>query len=182
MARRRRLPTFLRPGETEALLAVVPTRRDRVIVACGLYLGLRVAEIVGLRRQDVDLAEGSVFVNEGKGRKDRYVPIPAKLDPILADWLAAGAGARWLFPSPRDPDRHLATGTVRHFMRGAKGKAGIQGKCTPHTLRHTYATRLLKSGANVRDIQQLLGHSSLAITETYLHVVQDGLKSVVDRL
>jgi integrase len=96
----RRLPSCLRGDEPDRLLAAAPTRRDRLLIGCGLLLGLRVAELVGLRVEALDLARGVCMVWRGKGDKDRAVPIPARLLPELAAWLDGRTGG-WLFPSPR---------------------------------------------------------------------------------
>src|SRR5438132_6762020 len=113
----RRLPKFLRPAEGEALLAAAATERDRVLQLLGRYCGLRVSELVGLRVEDLDLDGGLLFVNQGKGGKDRYVPIPARIEGDLRAWVGArlltGAlHSGWLFPG-RKPGSHLTTRAVR---------------------------------------------------------------------
>lgn len=179
--RGRRLPEFLRPPEAEALVRSAGSLRDRTIVLCGLYLGLRVSEIVKLRVEDVDLAEKTAFVREGKGKKDRFLPVPDGLVEPLREWVA-GRIVGWLFPSPRNPDRHLTTRSVQYLLDKLKATAGIVRRCTPHVMRHSYATSLLRSGADICEVQRLLGHSSIQTTSRYLHVDTSRLKGVVDRL
>jgi integrase/recombinase XerD len=185
MPRRRRLPTFFRAKEAEALLGAAKSQRDRLIVLVGLYLGLRVSEMTKLRVEDVDLVERLAFVRQGKGDKDRYVPIPAGLVAPLRAWMGARQEG-WLFPSRQGGGR-LASRTVQLLIKRLAAAAGIAGatlarKCTPHKLRHSYATRLLEAGATIREVQELLGHSSVATTEIYTHVNPGRLRGAVDRL
>ncbi len=182
---RRRLPTFFRANESDALVAAAKTERDRLIVQVGLYLGLRCSEITDLRIERIDLAKSQVFVAHGKGDKDRYVPIPERLRPLLQAWI--GDRREGLLFTSRSRGGRLSNRAVQRLFKGIARKAGIAGveqarKVTPHKLRHTYATTLLEKGANIRELQELLGHSSVATTEIYTHVVTSRLKGVVDRL
>lgn len=178
---RRRLPEFLRPNEASALAGAATSRRDRLLILCGLYLGLRVSEIVKLRAEDVDLDGRIVFVREGKGKKDRYVAMPESLTGPLSEWIH-GRVSGWLFPSPANPNEHLTTRSVQYMIARVKSKAGVVRRTTPHTLRHSYATNLLRSGADIREVQQLLGHSNIQTTSRYLHCDPSRLKEAVDRL
>lgn len=177
----RRLPEFLRPAEAAALLTAADPGRDRLLVQCGLYLGLRVAELTKLRAEDVDLDGCLVFVRQGKGAKDRYVPIPAALVGPLRAWLA-DRPLGYLFPSPQDPDRPLTTRAVQYLMQRLRRKAKLVRRANPHVLRHTCATTLLRSGADITEVQHVLGHSSPNVTARYLHCDPGRLKGVVDRL
>src|SRR5579859_1536159 len=177
----RRLPEFLRPAESDALIAAADSQRDRLIVLCGLGLGLRVAELTKLRIEDVDLAEKSVFVRLGKGKKDRYVPIPVDLVQPFANWIGQRSSG-WVFPTPRRPEKPLTTRAVQLLMKRLRSKAGILRRVSPHVLRHSYASSLLRSGADVAEVSRLLGHSSLQVTSRYLHCDPARLKPVVDKL
>jgi integrase/recombinase XerC len=157
-----------------------------------LFLGLRVSELVNLRAADVDLAQATILVNQGKGAKDRYVPISSHFLPDLQEWMRSqeqGAssqepGARrrdgFVFSSPRGG--RLSARTVQLRLEAIGKKAQIPRRLKPHTLRHTFATRLLERGANIREVQELMGHSSVATTEVYTHVVPERLRGAVDRL
>ena len=176
---KRRLPTFLRETEVEALLAAASCERDRLLLSVGLLLGLRVSEITGLRIEDLDLADGTAFIRHGKGDKDRYVPVPQKLLLPLSKWISSRR-VGLLFPGIRRP--RLSSDYVQRMVQRTAQTAGIMRRVTPHTLRHTYATRLLETGADLRQVQDLLGHSSVAITEIYTHVTVSRLRGAVDRL
>lgn len=182
VARRgKKLPVFLRGGEGEQLAGAARTEAHRLIVACGLYLGLRVSELCHLRVEDLDLSQATALVRQGKGNKDRCLPIPGRLLAPLHQWVGPRTSG-WLFPSPRDPSRRLSPRAVQRLVGRLAGRAGIARPVTPHKLRHTYATRLLEAGATIREVQELLGHSSVATTEIYTHCTPDRLRSAVERL
>ena len=181
----RRLPTFLRPTELDRLLAAAEKPRDRLILSIGLYLGLRVSEITKLRIEQVDLERACVFVSLGKGQKDRYVPIPAKLLPQLTEWIGEKKEGV-LLPSPRGGGP-LSTRMVQRMIKRVAAKAGIvdAGKpraVSPHKLRHEFASRLMRTVADLMTIKDLLGHSSIATTQIYLHTDPDRLRDAVERL
>ena len=178
---RRRLPTYLERSETDRLVAGARWERDAVIFLCGAKLGLRVSEIARLRAEDVDEGCRTVTVVQGKGHKDRRVPIPPSFAPRLASWIA-DRRTGYLFPSPRKPDQPLSTRAIRYAVTGTGLVVGINKRVRPHSLRHTYAVALLESGANLYDIQQLLGHEKIETTARYLHVSVDRLRSAVAAL
>ncbi len=163
------------------MIAAAESVRDRAIVLSGLGLGLRVAEIVALRVEDFDFAEMSVFVRQGKGKKDRFVALPQSLVAPMTAWIGERR-VGWLFPSKRKPGEHLGRRAVQHLVERLKKKAGIVRRCSVHTLRHSYAMALLRTRAELPEIQRLLGHSSLNSTAHYLHCDSSTLNKVVDRL
>ncbi len=189
----RRLPAFLRPAEVDALLNAARASvdhartkskrrcalRDLVMILTGLYCGLRVAELCALQVQELDLIEGTCFVNQGKGSKDRIVPVPDRIIPELQAWIGERKDG-FAFPGPRG--KWLSERTFQDRLEVLATAAGIGRECHPHTLRHVYATSLLKSGADIKDVQMLLGHANLATTALYLHCELSKLKSVVNRL
>lgn len=181
----KRLPTFLRASELDRLQAAAENPRDRLILSLGLLLGLRVSELVKLRIERIDLERSVVLVYAGKGDKDRYVPIPQKLRTQLTAWIGETREG-WLLPSPRTGGP-LTSRMVQRLIKRLAKLAGLAGaelprKATPHKLRHGYATKLLETGATIREVQQLLGHASVATTEIYTHVLPERLKGAVDRL
>ena len=140
--------------------------------------GVRVAELSGLDVEDVDLREGSVRVL-GKGRKERIVPLGTKAVEALRTYLGAREAARGaLFRNPRGG--RLTVRSLHRIVRARARAAGLAGRVTPHTLRHTFATHLLDAGADLRLIQELLGHARLATTQRYTHVSADRLAKVYD--
>ncbi|HEY3064499.1 MAG TPA: tyrosine recombinase XerC [Methylomirabilota bacterium] len=179
----RRLPSFLPIDETVALVSTSPAaerwrERDLAILELLYASGLRVSELVGLDVADVDRRERTVRVL-GKGRKERIVPFGAKADAALARHLARRGGERGpLFLNARGT--RLGARGVYAVVRRAARAAGLTRRVSPHTLRHTFATHLLDAGADLRAIQEFLGHSRLSTTERYTHVGSDQLMRVYD--
>jgi site-specific recombinase XerD len=158
-------------------------QRDRAIVECAYAAGLRISEIAGARVADVDLAHGEVRVL-GKGRKERMGMLGGPARDALATYLRHGRPV--LAAAGRDDDdalflstRGAALGTrgVRARIDRLVKRAGLPEKTTPHTLRHSFASHLLEGGADLRVVQELLGHASLATTQVYTHVSPSRLRS-----
>jgi integrase/recombinase XerC len=175
----RKLAAFLPIDETQVLLERVPApARDRAILELLYATGLRVSEVAGLDLADVDRDRKTVRVL-GKGRKERVVPFgdaaAAALDAYLGE-APAGPGA--LFRNRRGG--RLGVRSLHAVVRERARAAGIDRRVTPHTLRHTFATHMLDAGADLRLIQELLGHSRLATTQRYTHVSADQLMRVYD--
>ena len=113
-------------------------------------------------------------IEQGKGRKDRYVMLSAKLLRVLRHYWKAVQSSYWLFPG-QIPDRHLTRASVGLIFYQARDRARITKKVSVHCLRHSFATHLLESGVNIRKIQILLGHTSLQSTQVYTHVAKEYL-------
>jgi integrase/recombinase XerC len=161
--------------------------RDRALLELLYGAGLRVAEAVALDVRDVDLHRAEVRVL-GKGGKERVVPVPSQALQALERWIGArrrpGLLAEPLFVSLRAGQgdvRRLGARDVRRVLAGRARGAGLVDRVHPHRLRHSYATHLLDMGADLREIQELLGHASLATTEKYTAVSADRLMEVYDR-
>lgn len=178
-----RLPGYLPIDESEALLRAdfgrTPAgRRDRAILELLYATGVRVAELAGLDVGDVDLREGAVRVF-GKGGKERVVPLGRKAAGAIRAYLGgreARSGA--LFRNARGG--RLTARSLHRIVRARARAAGVRRRVTPHTLRHTFATHLLDAGADLRLIQELLGHARLGTTQRYTHVSADRLMKVYD--
>jgi len=184
-----RLPTVLRPREAAALVeapaaegADVADRavalRDRAVLELLYGSGLRVSETTGLTLDRVDLDRGRVLVL-GKGSKEREVPLSDPAVDALARWLrhgrpvlAGGTRSRWLFLNRRGGA--LGVRDIRRLV-GRYGRTSSGRRVTPHTLRHSFATHLLEGGADIRAVQELLGHASVATTQRYTHVSRSRL-------
>jgi integrase/recombinase XerC len=186
----RRLPQVLEPDEVDRLLAAddgeaatPAVLRDRAIMETLYSSGLRVSELVGLNWQDLDDELGMVMVRAGKGNKDRLVPIG---EPAL-DALKAWRRAMPIAWEPGGPvitnlrGGRLTTRSVEEIVRRRLIRAGIAGTITPHGLRHCFATHMLGNGADLRSIQEMLGHASLATTQRYTHVNMNHLREVYRR-
>lgn len=161
--------------------------RDRALLELLYGAGLRVGEVTGLDVRDVDLHRGDVRVC-GKGNVERVVPLPEQARRALTAYLdarrAPGLLSQPLFTSlrpRRDGPRRLGARDVRRVLRGRALRAGVSDRVHPHRLRHSYATHLLDMGADLRQIQELLGHKSLSTTEKYTAVSVDRLSEVYDR-
>jgi len=161
--------------------------RDRALVELLYGAGLRVGEASGLDVRDVDLHRGDVRVL-GKGGKERVVPLPGAareaLDEYLGSRRSPGVLAEPLFPSLRPKEgrvRRLGPRDIRRILKARARSVGIVDRVHPHRLRHSYATHLLDMGADLREIQELLGHASLSTTEKYTAVSAERLVEVYDR-
>jgi integrase/recombinase XerC len=184
------LPRHLRPGEVENLVEA-PTAadgdeplalRDRALLELLYASGLRVSELVGLDWTDVDLSSRVVRVL-GKGRKERMVPFGRKAEEALRAWLAVWAGLRKEVDEAEPVflntfGTRLTDRSVRRVIDKWVDDAGVAQGVHPHTLRHTFATHLLENGADLRAIQELLGHSSLSTTQKYTHLDVERLLAV----
>jgi len=163
------LPSVLAPEEVVRLFEALPAGRLRlrfqVIYACGL----RLSELLHLRPTDIDSRRMVVVVRQGKGRKDRLVPLSPRLLEELRVYWRQYRPTTWLFPGAGADGTLCGVSMQRQCQRAAR-KAGITKRCTPHTLRHSYATHLLEAGVDVITLQAILGHHDLRTTAHYIHV------------
>jgi len=180
----RKLVSFLPLDEAKELadaraVSGVFRVRDVAILELLYATGVRVSELVGLDVEALDRTERTVRVL-GKGRKERFVPYGAKAAQALEAWLARrGEQGGPVFTSARG--RRLGVRAVHTIVGRSARAAGIVRRVSPHTLRHTFATHLLDGGADLRMIQELLGHSRLSTTQRYTHVASEQLARVYDR-
>ena len=181
----RRLPATLDADHLARLLEFAGedplARRDRALFELLYSSGLRLAEVIGLDRADLDLADASARVT-GKGNKTRIVPVGSRARAALADWLTlretlAGACPA-LFISRRGG--RLSPRTVQQRLRHWADRQGIDRRVYPHLLRHSCASHLLESSGDLRAVQELLGHASIATTQVYTHVDFQYLARVYD--
>jgi integrase/recombinase XerC len=185
----RGLPSILQQDEVRLLVEVAPgdsspaAVRDRAIFETLYSAGLRVSELVGLNWRDIDEELGMVMVRSGKGNKDRLVPLGEPALDALLKWRRAMPIA-W---EPSGPvivnlrGGRLTTRSVEMILQRRISQAGIGANITPHGLRHSFATHMLNNGADLRSIQEMLGHASLATTQRYTHVSVNHLKEVYKR-
>jgi integrase/recombinase XerC len=179
----RRLPSFLPKDEATQLLDAAPEptaagARDRALLELLYASGLRVAEGCGLDLEDLDEARHTVRVL-GKGEKERVVPVGETALEALAGYLAMRGRQRGpLFLNARGG--RLTPRSAHRIVRRLARRAGISQRVTPHTLRHSFATHMLGEGADLRLIQELLGHSRLSTTQRYTHVSPEHLMRVYD--
>jgi len=164
-----KLPVILSPEEVLHFLGCVERGKHRVILTTCYAAGLRISEAVRLKVVAIDSARMVIRVEQGKGRKDRYVMLSPMLLEILRIYWRAVRPEEWLFPGIR-ADRPITKDAVEAACRKANRLSGLSKPVTPHSLRHAFAVHLLESGADVRTIQLLLGHRSLATTAKYLRI------------
>lgn len=163
------LPVVLSPAELLHFLGCVPGVMHRVILTVCYAAGLRISEAVHLRIADVDSQRMVIRVAQGKGQKDRYVMLSPKLLAILRDWWRRTKPVLWLFPG-KVAGQPITRSAVEQACQIGRRRSGLRKPITPHSMRHGFAAHLLESGTNVRTIQLLLGHRSLATTARYLRV------------
>ncbi len=163
----RALPVVLSPDEVVRFLDGVKAPMHRAILTTCYAAGLRISEALHLRPTDIDSGRMVIRVEQGKGQRDRYVMLSPKLLEMLREWWRLSQPRQWLFPGAR-PDHPIGRGAVRRECRQARRRSRIPKPITPHSLRHAFAVHLLEAGTDVRTIQLLLGHRSLATTARYL--------------
>jgi integrase/recombinase XerD len=164
-----RLPIILSPEEVIQFLAVVTSAKHRAILTTCYAAGLRISESIALTPPAIDSKRMVLRVEQGKGKKDRYVMLSPKLLTTLRDWWRLERPQHWLFPG-NIPDRHITSDAVERECQKAHAACKIPKPITPHSLRHAFAVHLLEQGTDVRTIQLLLGHRSLATTARYLRI------------
>jgi len=180
--REKHLPVVLSQEEMVSLLESLVSARDRVIVTLIYSTGVRLGEARWLRVRDIDSSRMFLHVVQGKGRKDRYVPLSPTLLELLRDWHRLTRPKDLLFPNEKDPSRPLSPSTVQRSIAMAARRAGLTKRVSPHTLRHSFATHLIEQGTPTRVIQVALGHAHSRTTEVYTHVSPSMIRSPLDRL
>src|SRR6516162_10033118 len=164
-----KLPLILSPEEVLHFLPCVQQLNHRVILTSCYAAGLRISEAVRLKAPAIDSKRMVIRVEQGKGQKDRYVMLSARLLEILRDYWKAARPKDWLFPGGR-PGRPITRDAVELACTKAHQLSGLSKPVTPHSLRHAFAVHLLEFGTDIRTIQLLLGHRSLATTARYLRI------------
>ncbi len=177
----RRLPVVLSQDEVARFLDAVEDLKHRVILTVCYAVGLRISEATHLKPAAIDSQRMVIRVDQGKGRKDRYVMLPPKLLEMLRDYWKRTHPKEWLFPGDR-PGQPISPHTVAYVCRQTRRRCGIRKQVTPHSLRHAFAVHLLEAGTDLRTIQLLLGHRSLGTTAQYLRVATSKVCATVSPL
>jgi site-specific recombinase XerD len=191
MARPDKLPKILTEEETDRLLSEPNQRyygphRDYLYMRLMLKAGLRASEATALRPEHIDLMSGKLSVREGKGAKDRTLWIGEEVLEELREWTDRRTeeveGSKFLLPTRKGTE--VATSHLRRSVKRYARKAGIEevDRVSPHTLRHTFATRLYRETSRIRMVQKALGHSDLSTTMVYTHVVDEELEGAMKGL
>ena len=145
----------------------------RAILMTAYGAGLRVSEVTALRVADIDSQRMVIRIRQGKGRKDRYVPLARRLLVVLREYWKAARPKDFLFPG-RGVSGHISWSSVHRAVKEAMHEAGLNKSISTHTLRHSFATHLLESGYDIRTVQELLGHKDVKTTMIYTHVLNRG--------
>ena len=191
MTRPDKLPKVLKDAETDRLLQQPNQRyygphRDYLYMRLMLKAGLRASEATALRPQHIDLMSGKLIVREGKGAKDRTLWVGEELLGELQEWTDRRnenvGEPKFLLPTSKGTQ--VATSHLRRSVKRYARDAGIEevDRVSPHTLRHTFATRLYRKTSNIRMVQKALGHSDLSTTMIYTHVVDEELEGAMKGL
>ena len=177
----RKLPVVLSPQEVARLLDAAPGPKYKAALSVAYGAGLRAAEVVSLKICDIDSKRMVIRVEQGKGRKDRYVMLSPYLLELLRAWYKAGRPQGWLFPG-RDRVQPITTRQLNRACHAAAHLAEINKRVSLHTLRHSFATHLLEQKIDIRVIQVLLGHAKLDSTALYTRVATKTIREVMSPL
>lgn len=178
----RPLPVVLSAEEIGRLLAAIKNRKHWVMVSLMYSSGLRVSEVVKLRVANLDLADNTVIVERGKGRKDRLTILSKTQRDVLGEFMRGKPGYAYLFESGQRSGRPMAVRSLQKVVERAILAAGINKAASSHSLRHSFATHLLEGGTDIRHIQKLLGHEHIRTTTTYTRVAKTTLRQIVSPL
>jgi site-specific recombinase XerD len=179
--RRQRLPNVLNQDQLLALFQALRAPKYRAILISCYAAGLRIREACRLRIDDIDSKRMVIRVRQGKGCRERYTLLSPRLLEMLRCYWRIYRPVDWLYPGGT-VEGHICPDTVRQVFNKAREQAGLGKWCTPHTLRHAFATHLLEAGTDLVVIQALLGHASIKTTSVYTHVSTDRIGKVTSPL
>jgi integrase/recombinase XerD len=165
----KKLPVVLSKEEVARFLGAVDNLKHRMVLTVCYATGLRISEAIRLTPAAIDSKRMVIRVEQGKGRKDRYVMLPPTLLDMLRDYWQRTHPGEWLFPG-RSPGQPVHPLTINLTCRGVARRCGIGKPVAPHALRHAFAVHLLEAGTDLRTIQMLLGHRNLSTTAQYLMI------------
>jgi integrase/recombinase XerD len=172
-----RLPMILSKEEISKILSLEKNPKHRLLLMLVYSSGLRVSEVVALKKEHIDLSRKVILIRLGKGRKDRSTLLSEKAANYIVEYYKFFNIDKWIFPG-QPAEKHLSIRSAQNIFDKAVRRAAIPKEISIHTLRHTFATHLLESGTDIRYIQSLLGHSSLRTTELYTHVARRNVLSI----
>jgi site-specific recombinase XerD len=172
-----RLPVVLSKDEIAKMLNLEKNPKHRLLLMLVYSSGLRVSEVVALKKEHIDIERKVIYIRNGKGRKDRNTMLADKAASFITEYCAFYGIETWLFPGQRQK-RPLTIRSAQNIFDKALRRAQIPKKISIHSMRHTFATHLLESGTDIRYIQDLLGHASLRTTERYTHVAKRNVLNI----
>jgi site-specific recombinase XerD len=177
----RKLPVVLSPEEVARFLDAAPGLKYKAALSVAYGAGLRAGEVVSLKVGDIDSTRMLIRVEQGKGRKDRYVMLSPHLLELLRAWWRVARPQGWLFPG-RDRVQPITTRQLNRACHAAAHMAEINKRVSLHTLRHSFATHLLEQNTDIRVIQVLLGHAKLDTTALYARVATKTIREIMSPL
>lgn len=170
------LPNVLSKDEVKRLISQPKNIKHKAILSLLYSGGLRISELTNLRIEDIRSKEGYIYIKDAKGKKDRRTLLSDKILKLLRRYYKEYKPSYWLFEGHTGGQYSISS--IRKIFRNAISSSRINPWATPHTLRHSFATHLLQSGASLRHIQNLLGHSSSKTTERYTHILNVNNKNI----
>jgi site-specific recombinase XerD len=179
--RAKQLPVVLSQEEVKRFLDSIRSLKYRALLMTAYGGGLRLSELANLRVRDIDSSRMMIRVEQGKGRKDRYVMLAPGLLAVLRQYWRQERPESWLFPG-RSPATSISVTSIQKACRQAGIDAGLSKRVTVHSLRHAFATHLLEAGTNIRVIQTLLGHSNVSTTQRYTYVSEKTVRATASPL
>ncbi|MDR0463876.1 MAG: site-specific integrase [Treponema sp.] len=171
------LPVVLSAEEIIKIFRIEKNHKHKLLLMLAYSSGLRVSEVVSLKKEHVDLHRQVIYIKQGKGGKDRYTMLSDKAAVFIQDYYEQFNIDKWIFPG-QNKTRHLTIRSAQRIFEKAVQNAGIIKNISIHSLRHTFATHLLENGTDIRYIQDLLGHSSIRTTERYTHVAKRSILKI----
>lgn len=177
--REKKLPVILSKEEVNLLLKALSNVKHKAILNLGYSAGLRVSEVINLKVEHIDSSRMQIRVVGGKGRKDRYTLLSKSALELLRTYFKEYQPKKWLFEGWSHTEKQYSSTSIQKILKKACKLSGTNKGVSYHSLRHCFATHLLEQGTNLQIIQQLLGHSNIRTTCTYLHVQQHSLEKVV---
>ena len=175
--REKKLPNVLSKNEVKVILETPKNIKHKAMLSLIYACGLRRSELLNLTLKDIHSERNLLLIKQAKGKKDRVVPLSAKLIALLRDYYKAWKPITWLFEG-QIPNTKYSEKSLENVLKQSLAKTNINKKVSLHWLRHSYATHLLESGTDLRYIQELLGHSSSRTTEIYTHVSTKNLQQI----
>ena len=181
----KRLPTVLSPEEIVRLIQAASSPMHRTILILLYATGIRRAELQWLQITDIDSQRMVIHIQEGKGRRDRDIPMTPFVLKVLREYWLHARPKVYLFPSPflgNEPEKPISSKTVWNAVHEAAVAAGLAKRIGPHTLRHSFATHHIEGGTDLQVLQSLLGHAELKDTLIYVHLSQHRMRAAVNPL
>ncbi len=181
----KRLPTVLSPEEIVRLIEAASSLMHRTILILLYATGIRRAELRWLKLSDIDSKRMVIHIEQGKGRRDRDLPMTPMVLQVLREYWRHAKSKVYMFPSPdstNEPEKPISSKTVWNVVHEAAVRAGLTKRIGPHTLRHSFATHHIEGGTDLLVLQSLLGHAELKNTLVYIHLSQHRMRAAVNPL